>query len=417
MPSAGRAIAAAFAVWLLVPLPLHPQSAAGPITAIHIEGLKRTKVATAERPLRRFIGRNAAALDFNEIKAVVLDTGILEPLSVEIVETEAGNILSIAVQEKWAIFPVPVFFAGSGRVMAGAAFYDANAFGLNDKMAVMGAYQTNGWTTTMMYIHSPAGDWSTGWRAAVRFVQEEREDVNQKDETIRRFAIDSLAASGALLYHFTGPLSGAFRLGYTGHILETGGSPLLAPARGSQTIDLGPEFSIRDSEWDGCFLSERSAVFSYRYSAGINASGIDSPSFHSLSFQGIFEQSIVPGFRVNARSGLLWAPLAPVLSEFSPGAAEVAILPGAFSARHYAGISLGLEKYLFKISHGSLAFLTAWQMVYSHGSILGNQFDYGVSAAFSFYLSRLAIPAIGVGVSYNIPADFFQFSFSMGVSM
>jgi hypothetical protein len=356
-------------------------------------------------------------LDLNEVRAAVLDTGILDPLSVEIVEVEGGNILSIGVREKWAIFPVPVFFAGSGGMIAGAAFYDANAFGLNDKMAVMGVYQTNGWTVTTMYIHGPAGDWSAGWRASARFVQEERADVTQKDETIRRFTVDSFTASGALLYCFTGPLNGAFRLDYTGHILETGGSPLLAPAKGSQTIGLGPEISIRKSSWDGYLLSERSAVFGYRYSAGINASGIDSPSFHSLSFQGVFEQSIVPGFRANVRSGLLWAPLVPALSESSPRAAEVDILPHAFSALHYAGLSLGMEKYLFKISHGSLAFLAAWQMVYSHGSILGNQFDYGVSGAFSFYLSRLAIPAIGVGVSYDIPADFFQFSFSMGVSL
>jgi hypothetical protein len=417
MRKAGFAAVFAVAAALLFPPPLHPQPPAGPVTAVHIEGLKRTKTVTAERPLRRFIGRNAAALDFNEVRAAVLDTGILEPLSVEIVEAEAGNILSVAVREKWAIFPVPVFFAGSAGVMAGAAFYDANAFGLNDKMAVMGAWQTNGWTAVTMYIHSPAEDRSAGWRAAVRFVQEERKDVNQKDETIRRFTAASVTASGALLYRFTGLLGGAFGLVYTDHALETGGSPFAAPAGGSRTVGLEPELSLRKSSWDGYLLSERSAVFGYRYDAGIDAAGAGSASFHSLSFRGIFEQSVMPGFRVNARSGLLWAPLAPVLSESPPGAAEVDILPRAFSALHYAGCSLGLEKYLFKISHGSLAVLAAWQMVWTHGSLLGSQFDYGVSGAFSFYLSRLAIPAVGVGVSYNIPADFFQFSFSMGVSM
>jgi hypothetical protein len=417
MPRAGLAAALAVAAWLFFPPLLHPEPPRGPITAIHVEGLKRTRTATAEKPLRRFIGRDAAALDFNEVRAAVLDTGILEPLLVEIVAAGPGNTLSITVREKWAIFPVPVFFAGSGGVMAGAAFYDANAFGLNDKMAVMGAYQTNGLTATTMYIHSPAEDLSAGWRAAARFVREEREDVNQKDETIRRFTVDSVTASGALLFRFTGFLSGAFRLGYTGHILEAGGSPFLAPAKGSQTIEAGPEFSIRKSSWDGYLLSEWSAVLGYRYSAGINTSGIDSPSFHSLSLRGVFEQPIVPGFRVNARGGLLWAPLVPVLSESSPGAAEVDILPHAFSARHYAGLSLGLEKHLFKISHGSLAILAAWQMVYSRGSILGSQFDYGVSGAFSFYLSRLAIPAVGASFSYNLPAEFFQVSFSMGISM
>ena len=403
-----------FAACLVFPAFLYSRPSTDFITSISIEGLKRTKTSVAEKPLRRFIGRRVESLDFNEVKAAVLDTGILEPLSVEIVEAgpEDGNVLVVEVREKWAIFPVPVFFAGSGVMIAGAAFYDANAFGLNDKMAVMGAYQTNGWTATTLYIHSPPEDLSAGWRAAARFVQEEREDANRKDETIRRFRTDAITASAALLYRFTALASGAFHLGYTSHILETGGSPLRAPEEGVQLLGMGPEFSIRDSSWDGYLLSERSAVFGYSYFQGIGA-----PSFHSLSFQGTFEYSMLPGFRINARGGLLWKPLVPVLAESSPRDAEVNILPRSFSARHYAGLSLGLEKYLFTISHGSFSVLASWQMVYSNGSILGNQFDYGVSAAASFYLSKLAIPAVGAGIAYNIPGDFFQFFFSMGISM
>jgi hypothetical protein len=56
-------------------------------------------------------------------------------------------------------------------------------------------------------------------------------------------------------------------------------------------------------------------------------------------------------------------------------------------------------------------------MVYSNGSILGDQFDYGVSGAVFFYMSKLAIPALGIGATYNIPANYAQFSFSMGMSM
>jgi hypothetical protein len=136
-----------------------------------------------------------------------------------------------------------------------------------------------------------------------------------------------------------------------------------------------------------------------------------------LSFRGIFEKSIVPGFRTSIRSGLLWEPLVPVLFESPPSAAEVAILPRSFSARHYAGLSLGLEKYLFTMSFGTCSVLTAWQMVYSHGSILKDQFDYGISGAVFFYMSKLAIPALGVGAAYNIPAEYFQFSFSLGMSL
>jgi hypothetical protein len=399
---------------LFVPVHLFPQTPEGLITSLSITGLKRTRVTAAEKPLRRFVGGEAAALDINEVKAAVLDTGILEPLSVEIIEDMPGrgNVLAVEVREKWSIFPIPVFFIGSGGMMAGGAFYDANAFGINDKMAAAGMYQSNGWMTTLMYIHSPGGNRAAGWNASFFFSREDREDGNQRDETIRRFSADSLAAAAGLSYQFTPFAGGSFRLAYTNRMLRKNDEPLLAPSSGAQVLGMGPEFSIRESSWDGYLLSERSAAFSYRYSQGLN-----SPSFHSLSFRGIFEKSLLPGFRTSIRSGLLWEPLVPVLFESSPGAAEVNILPLSFSARHYAGLSLGLEKHLFNMSFGAFSVLASWQMVYSNGSILGDQFDYGVSGAFFFYMSKLAIPALGMGAAYNIPAGYAQFSFSLGMSL
>ncbi|MDR3166878.1 MAG: hypothetical protein LBT93_02955, partial [Treponema sp.] len=92
------------------------------------------------------------------------------------------------------------------------------------------------------------------------------------------------------------------------------------------------------------------------------------------------------------------------------------ILPRFFSARQYGGVSLGLEKYLFKISAGTLSILASYQGGYSQGEILGYQFDHGLAGALSGYLSKLALPALGLGAAYNLSARFFQASFSMGMS-
>jgi hypothetical protein len=60
--------------------------------------------------------------------------------------------------------------------------------------------------------------------------------------------------------------------------------------------------------------------------------------------------------------------------------------------------------------------MAAYQAVYSHGSILGDSFDHGVVGMLGFYLSQLAIPAVGFGAAYNVQAGYFQGSFSMGMS-
>jgi hypothetical protein len=75
-----------------------------------------------------------------------------------------------------------------------------------------------------------------------------------------------------------------------------------------------------------------------------------------------------------------------------------------------------LEKYLLRTSIGTLSLLGSWQVVFSHGSILGDQFDQGPAGALSFYMSRLAIPALSIGAAYNTGAGRFRGSFSLGVS-
>jgi hypothetical protein len=398
----------------------------GRVTAVSVSGLKRTRPSVAEQALQKFIGREAADLDLNEVKAVLLDTGIMDPISVEITDAEAGvsedggqdplsnspgKLIKAEVREKWSIFPVPIFFFGSGGMSAGAAFFDANAFGLNHKAAVAGMYRSPGWMIMGMYNTTPQKG-KPGWSFAVFFSRDERRNGDQQDKTLREFNVDSLNGSAAAIFRFTDTLGGSLRLGYNNRMLQDRTDPILPPESGGQILRLGPELSARRSSWDGYLLSEESASFSYAY-----MQGLDSPSYNSLQFRGTWQKSIVPGFRTDIRTGLLYEPEVPVLFESSPERAAVGILPKSFSAQHYAGLSLGLERYLYKFSFGTLSLLASWQMVYSYGSILENEFDYGIASSISLYLSKLAIPAVGVGVAYNIDKNYFQFSFSMGMSL
>jgi hypothetical protein len=383
------------------------------IVATVVNGLKRTRPQVAEAALRKFIGRDAAGIDINEVQAAILDTGILEPLEVEIVDaTEGGKVIRAEVRDKWSIFPIPIFFAGSGGFRAGAAFYDANAFGLNHKAALMGMYQSDGWMIYGMYVNTPSRENFPGWSVSGAFSRNKREDEDQRqEETLRRFDLDSINAMGALNFQFTGIFGASLRLGYAARFLRESDDPLREPDDDAQGLRMGTALSLRKTSWDGYLLSEKSASLGYTYLLGL-----DSPSFHSLEFDGTLQQSILPGFRTDLRSGLVYAPGAEPLFESGPGSARVNILPGSFSARHYMGLSLGLEKYLFKFSFGTLSLLGAWQMVYSNGPILGAQFDQGIAASMSLYLSKLAIPALGAGVAYNITHEKMQFSFSMGMS-
>jgi hypothetical protein len=187
-------------------------------------------------------------------------------------------------------------------------------------------------------------------------------------------------------------------------------SPLRTPETGERVVGVTASASWRKSGWDSFLTFEKSITAGYGFMGGI-----DGPSFNELRLRGTYQQPIVPGFKLNLSGGLLYQPGVPPLFESGPQSVGASILPNSFSGRHYAGVSGGFEKYLFKMKMGTLSAQIAYQAVFSEGPILGGRFDHGVAGSVVFYLSRLAIPAMGIGAAYNVHAKYFQFSFSMGM--
>ena len=385
------------------------------ITGLSVSGLKRTRLSAAERPLLKFIGIEADRLDQNEVWAAIMDTGILEPLSVEIRAAETGgSVLAVTVREKWSIFPIPIVMAGSGGVGAGGALLDANAFGLNDKFYLVGLYLPGGWTTAAGYIHAVSGSRFPGWIGMAAFTRGEREDVDQRNKTLRHFDWDSISVMAGLNFNLlknSDLLSASPHISFNEKILRNSEKAVNGPQAGLRLFGTGLGLSMRRSFWDGYLLSQEEV--SLRYSFHTTADGY---SHQSFNLKGIWEKSLVPGFRLTTRMGLVFDPHVPILFESAPSGAQVDILPRSFSARNYTGASAGLEKYLFKINAGTLSLAAAYQMVYSKGSVLGDSFDHGVAGKLSFYLSRLAIPALGLGVSYNVKEQYLQGLFSAGMT-
>ncbi len=158
------------------------------IVGIEIHGLKRTKQSTAEEPLRQFLGMNAETLNLDDVRAAILELGILNPLEVTIEDAENGygKILWVSVHEKWAIFPIPVFFINSDGFNGGLMFMDSNAFGLNDKFVLGGMYGSFGWMAALMYFHQGKKG-VPGWNTAFMYSSGVKEYQNQEDKSIRRF--------------------------------------------------------------------------------------------------------------------------------------------------------------------------------------------------------------------------------------
>ncbi len=383
------------------------------ITDISISGLKRTKKHVAEKSLKKFIGQNAASIDFKEIRIAIIETGILEPVSIDIEDDglREGKILKVEVHEKWTILPLPIFFANSSGIGGGLAFMDFNALGLNDKFIFGGMIDSDGWLAATTYIHTPGRTEFPGWNIAFVYSRQDNSDSDEKGNDIRRYGLKKLFVSMGLNYHLKEIIVPSFNVTFDDEKIHDIDNPLSVPKEDGCVITLSPGLLIKKNDWDGFFLSQKSIKLGYSYSFGI-----DSPSFQEIEVETKFEKSLIPGFRLISNAGVVYAPDAPPLFESAPRSVNVNILPQSFSAQNFIGASAGFEKYIFKAKYGTLSALAAYQIVYSDGPILEERVDHGVFGSIQFYLSRIAIPAVGLGISYNVAAEYLQGSFNIGMS-
>jgi hypothetical protein len=385
------------------------------VTAISVSGLKRTKPYILERPLQKFIGMDAGSIDTNDVYAIIQSTGILEPVSVELIAGEdgSGSVLSVTVREKWAIFPVPIVSVTSSGWGAGLAFMDTNAFGVKDNMMVMGMYGSDAWMASLMYIKTPKGVGEFGWNAMGWFNLQENENTDQAgDQTLRRYNSMSIKPSFGVSYQLSELITPGIALSYQYDALRDIDNPMEEPENDMQGITLSPGISIRRNTWDGYFLNEKQVSVKYGYTFVPEDTDV-----HSVSMNAAFNHSIIPGFRLIAKSGVVFAtPSAAPFYDSSPINAAVNILPAKYAALDFAGLSVGLEKYLFKFKFGTIAMAAAYQAVYSHGDLLAYQFDHGPVAMVQMYLSRVALPGIGLGGAYNVDKNTWQFAFNIGMT-
>jgi hypothetical protein len=400
---------------------LCPQEVSGPIqeenkiTAISITGLKKTKPHIIETPLQKLIGANAGTIDINEVFAAVKSTGVLEPLSVDILDNQKGNgkTLAVTVQEKGAIFPVPLISVHSNGWSAGGAMVNSNAFGRKDVVMVMGMAGTGDLTASVMYANTPDGIGKFGWNVMDFFSIKENETTDQTGEqTLRRYSSMSINPAIGLSYAMSEHIAPSLSLSYRYIQLRDTENPVNAPENGARGIILSSNISIHYNTWDGYFLNEKSVSLRYNYTLVINEDDVQSASLNAL-----FTHSVIPGFRFVAKGGMTFST--PSTSPFfvlSPSSIGINILSGTYSANRFAGGSLSLEKHLFTLKFGSIALSAAYQAVYSHGDVLKHQFDHGAAAMAQVYFSGLTLPAMGLGWTYNVDKDSWQFAFNMGLT-
>jgi outer membrane protein assembly factor BamA len=420
MPKTMRiALAAKTGAWVFCLLVLLGQpsfaetSQAQAITSISIAGLKRTRKQVAERPLEKYIGTAAADLDTNEVTATLLEMGIFEEIKVETIPSKdgSGSVLSVTLRERWSIFPLPLFIATSEGITGGLALIDANAFGLNDKLYAVGMLFPGGWMSMLAYMSTPdtSDDWR--WSLSGSYSRQDTKDSDAYGSNLRRYGHDSMGAGLSLGKSVATNVSLSLSLGYKDKAIRTIDNQL-RPPESSRHITASGDLGWRTSTWDGSFLNQSSIGLGYGYNFAL----LDR-SYQTLSLRAAYERSLFSGMKLGIKGSALYDGEAPAAYENSAERVGVTLLPPSFSVRSLAGASIGVEARIVKFPFGVLAALASYQGLVSESPLFDARIDHGPAGGIRLYVARLAIPAMDIGVAYNIPTGLFKATFGIGARM
>jgi len=405
-------LSTALAAFLLVPAALFPESPK--IASIRVDGLKRTNLRTVERLLSHFIGMPASEVDADDVSAILIGTGVFENVrAIAVSEGDGARArLEVSLDEKWSIIPIPVFVATAKGITAGAAVIDANAFGNNDKLLAVGLILPTGWMASAAFIDEKNGTGSRSNSFAAYISTKEREDEDASERTLRRYrstAADlAYETSFSVFPQTTASVSFSFR---SRGVSSSSDEPL-APPEGARALTGKFGLSSRSSSWNGTFLSE-----SYIGAGAAYSFALEGTSFWSADFRTAFEKPLTRFLRLRAHAAGMLAPASPAAFDLTPSSLGSTILPSYFAARDAAAGSLGLEARIAKLPFGLVSALASYEAAALRGDLIGETFAHGPSGGLRVYVAKIAVPAMGIVVSYNVPTGLVQASFGIGMRM
>ncbi len=377
-----------------------------PITAINIEGPKRTKEETLLNIIGIRPGDEATSETADRVEQKLRKSGLFqEDLTVSLGESADGVTLDITAYDRWTLLVFPLVTASSGNLTGGAFVIESNLAGTANLLISSVLVSQSGDVTAFALFRDPTflgSDFAltgrlSGGRNTVEITDLAEEEVWATYETVS--LVPGIGTGGKLGERTE------WRLSLEGELRETGDANESSLNGEGQLI------------WDGQRVV---SIFSRGVKARAGAKTFWTPgetpaytlsgelqgawtggeifSLSGMAKGGAANGSVNQNFRLGGQSGSLTLPTGKIASDL------------------YGNGELKGEIRFLKTS--SLA-LTA--PVFYEAGVLRDYYDdiryyQGLGAGIRLYVDKVAIPAMGLDYRYNLTASRGGVNFFLGMS-
>ncbi len=394
-------------------------NADGLITEIEIEGIERTRPQTVHRIARVEPPVAVSELDLEGIQRRLQRSGLFQDDITVAVRPRAAApdssaasefVLSIKLQERWTLLPLPFGAVTSSGWTAGFALYEANLFGTGTMLLTAASISHSG----RQVFLSLGGHGLRRGRTALSISgaagTDERETALAGEDPYERYRRQHLQAQLGLRYELREGLEAGTTAALQIAEVDEGRSAAIRPPSSAAAYRQGFRLSWDPREYHEYFLRGPAARISYH--RGFALEGIDNYDVVATDLQ--YNRPLLAdgrlGFRVRGEIGST-----PRVFLQSLGGVGFRTLPGNQArADRYAAAAATYEHRIAKLSWASITLLGFGEAgVYQPQDALER--FHGPGAGFRVYLSRVAVPALGLDLAYNWKVDEWFVSLALGL--
>ncbi len=383
------------------------------VVEITVNGLRRTSEKTFLNWVETKAGLTVADYDLAYIFKRIDDKGLFAlNKEVEFFPTENDAVMMITVSEKFSLFAVPFFNSVDGDKMYGGAALDSNFLGYGATLLGVGAFGKNDITTFLlltqdeMFNNEYAGKIIVNYRTneiEMTDIYENEPYYESKQKTInlgasigKKFMNKNLTLGPDLEWQKIKMDNEAGNLEKDANLLFPG--LLISYDNTEQNFVFRDGFKVEsltsrvfslDDNYDDFFRSTSKISYSTTYDSKIN--------FSLKSTFGLFDR---PDNAEDVLSGFHGSKSIPNMKVWADD-----WINGAFVLEHAL-----MSK--FKLNSTMSYYYEAG---YYNNDGLDEKYQ-GLGSEFKIYFDKVAIPAIGFGLAYNLTNEqtIFTFSFGMG---
>jgi hypothetical protein len=384
-----------------------------PIAAIRFEGLERTRPVVVQQWIDCTVGQTLSSCDLPTIRERLYRLAIFSNIEVELNEQPAGVEIVFRLEEKWSLYPVPMLWYSPGTEIAGLILVEANLLGYNKGLAVGGVYSNRGWYSLVGY-NDPNIAYTDLFGSLHAFLGSGLVEDDTPDGAIEQsFDLTRLDTEYELGWTFWDRVSptwtGALRVAHVRDVHVRGIEPAVDATVAVQGLKLlYSDRLYRDFYDEGLRLSAEA-----QHSFPLDGR---TPGYNDALFDAKLTRPAPLGGFVDAHAHAFVGSMPVVFEERLGGLDGSRTLQGGglVAADRYGSLSLAYEVPFLMLEPGSATALVFGEAGrYARNAQAAINYG-GPGVGLRFYVKRVAIPAVGVDVGYEVGSRRFSFSIAVG---